>query len=57
MKTWGIASIFILLLTFSAAPHASAIVIDFTATNLSGTTWRYDYTVTNDGSLVGGSSP
>jgi hypothetical protein len=34
--------------------HAMAVSIEYTATNLAGTVWRYDYTITNDtGSMPG----
>ncbi len=35
-----------------AAASAEAAVIDSQATNLTGNTWRYDYTVSNNGAIT-----
>ena len=35
-----------------AASGAEAAVISYQATNVSGNTWRYDYTVTNNGAIT-----
>lgn len=41
-------AVLFVLAAFAAQP-ASATVIEYEATNIAGSEWRYDYSVTNDG--------
>lgn len=41
----------VIFLSFLVPCTSSAITIDYTLTSLGGSSYRYDYTVTNDGSL------
>ena len=43
---------FIPCLAVLVAPGLQAAGINYQATNIAGTTWRYDYTVFNDGAVV-----
>ena len=51
---WWLAAICLFPLTFSSP--ASAIVIDYHLVSLGGDNFRYEYTITNDGSLGAGVS-
>lgn len=48
-----VGSIVAVALGMAISAPATAAIITYEAVNVAGNTWRYDYTVTNDGAITG----
>ena len=50
------AFLIVILVSFLVPSVSTATIIDYTLTRIGGSTYRYDYSVTNDGSLGAGTN-